>query len=82
MGTQNAIHVVGTGTIGEPLINLLLNLQQRLDVSEITFHKHSARASDRPRINSLMRRGAKLVVEADKLADFEKIGLHPSYTRQ
>lgn len=81
MGTQNAIHVVGTGTIGEPLINLLLNLQQTLDVPEITFHKHSARVSDRARMNSLMRRGAKLVVEADKLTDFEKIGLHPSYTR-
>ena len=82
MGTKRTIHVVGTGTIGEPLIGLLLDLQKDLAVEEISFHKHSARSSDRARIKSLMRKGAKLAVEADKLADFEKIGLLPTYTRQ
>src|SRR3989442_1671315 len=30
---------------------------------------------------TLTRRGAKLAVEAEKVADFEKLGLHPTYTR-
>jgi hypothetical protein len=27
MSTKRVVHVVGTGTLGEPLISLLLNLQ-------------------------------------------------------
>ncbi len=80
MGTRRTIHVVGTGTIGEPLISLLLHLRQDLAVEDITFYKHSPRLSDRARIKSLMRQGAKLVVDTDKMADFEKIGLQPVYT--
>jgi len=82
MGSKRTVHVVGTGTIGEPLIGLLLHLQQDLSVDEITFHKHSPRTEDRPKIKSLMRRGAKLAVEADRMIDFEKIGLQPTYTRE
>jgi glyceraldehyde-3-phosphate dehydrogenase type II len=82
MGTKRTVHVVGTGTIGEPLIGLLLHLQQDLSVDEITFHKHSPRIEDRPKIKSLMRRGAKLAVDADRMTDFEKIGLQPTYTRE
>ncbi len=81
MESKRTIHVVGTGTIGEPLIGLLLHLQQDLSVDEITFHKHSPRVEDRPKIKSLMRRGAKLAAESDRMADFEKIGLQPTYTR-
>jgi len=40
MGAKRAIHVVGTGTIGEPLIGLLLRVQQDLEVDEITFQKN------------------------------------------
>jgi len=43
MATKRTIHVVGTGTIGEPLLGLLLHTQQALEVDEITFHKHSPR---------------------------------------
>jgi glyceraldehyde-3-phosphate dehydrogenase/erythrose-4-phosphate dehydrogenase len=82
MGTKRTVHVVGTGTIGEPLIGLLLHLQQDLSVDEITFHKHSPRIEDRPKIKSLMRRGAKLAVDADRMTDFEKIGLQPTYIRE
>ena len=30
MSTKRVVHVVGTGTLGEPLISLLLNLQRDL----------------------------------------------------
>jgi glyceraldehyde-3-phosphate dehydrogenase (NAD(P)) len=79
MGTKRAIHVVGTGTIGEPLIGLLLHLRQDLDIDEITFHKNRPLMHDRAKIRSLIRRGAKLVVEQDKIAEFEKLGMQPTY---
>ena len=82
MSEKKAIHVVGTGTLGEPLISLLLKLQPDFEVDEITFHKNSPRPGDRVRIKNLMRLGGKLAVEADKMSEFEKIGLQPTYTRQ
>jgi glyceraldehyde-3-phosphate dehydrogenase (NAD(P)) len=79
MKAQRSIHVVGTGTIGEPLIGLLVHAQQALEVDEITFHKHSPRLEDRAKIRSLVRRGAKLAVEPQSRAAFEKLGLQPAY---
>ena len=82
MASKQVIHVVGTGTLGEPLINLLLNLQKDLEVDEITFHKNTPALNDRVNIKNLIHKGAKLVVEVDKMGDFEKIGLQPMYSRQ
>ncbi|MEE8291852.1 MAG: hypothetical protein V3R80_10240 [Candidatus Tectomicrobia bacterium] len=82
MGSKRTIHVVGTGTLGEPLISLLLNLQKDLAVDEITFHKNRPLLNDRVKIQNLIRKGARLVVEEEKMADFEKIALHPVYHRQ
>jgi len=82
MASKQVIHVVGTGTLGEPLINLLLNLQKDLEVDEITFHKNTPALNDRVNIKNLIHKGAKLVVEVDKMVDFEKIGLQPMYSRQ
>jgi glyceraldehyde-3-phosphate dehydrogenase type II len=82
MGAKRIIHVVGTGTLGEPVISLLLNLQHDLEVDEVTFHKNRPLLNDRMKILRLIRRGAKLVVEAEKRAAFEKLGMQPTYTRQ
>jgi glyceraldehyde-3-phosphate dehydrogenase/erythrose-4-phosphate dehydrogenase len=82
MGTQTRVHVVGTGTIGEPLISLLLRIQEALEIDEITFHKHSPRFEDRARIRQLMRQGAKLVVDPARRPEFEKMGLQPTYDLQ
>jgi glyceraldehyde-3-phosphate dehydrogenase (NAD(P)) len=80
MAIHRAVHVVGTGTIGEPLIGLLLHMRQELGVDEITFHKHRALIHDRTQVMSLMRRGAKLAVDADKRPEFEKLEIAPTYT--
>lgn len=80
MGTKRTIHIVGTGTIGEPLIGLLLNLCQDLEVDEVTFHKNRPLLQDRAKVRSLIRRGAKLAVDAPKMTDFEKLGMQPTYT--
>ncbi|MDH3598108.1 MAG: hypothetical protein OEU26_00545 [Candidatus Tectomicrobia bacterium] len=82
MSAKQVIHVVGTGTLGEPLISLLLNLRQDLGVDEISFHKNTPSIGDRVPIANLMRKGGKLTVEAEKVLDFEKIGLKPDYTRE
>ena len=82
MGAKRVVHVVGTGTLGEPVISLLLHLRHELEVDEITFHKNRPLLNDRMKILSLMRRGAKLTVEEEKMADFEKLGMLPTYTRQ
>ena len=79
MQAKRSIHVVGTGTIGEPLIGLLVHARQALEVDEITFHKHSPRLEDRAKIRSLVRRGAKLAVAPQAMAAFEKLGLQPAY---
>jgi glyceraldehyde-3-phosphate dehydrogenase (NAD(P)) len=59
MATTRTIHVVGTGTIGEPLLGLLLHTQHTLEVDAITFHKHSPRLGDRAKVTTLMRQGAR-----------------------
>jgi glyceraldehyde-3-phosphate dehydrogenase (NAD(P)) len=69
--------VVGTGTIGEPIIGLLAEHKTELGIDEVTFYKHSPRKEDRPMVNALRKAGAKLAVADDKKAEFEKIGLAP-----
>lgn len=79
MGAKRALHIVGTGTIGEPLIGLLLRVQQDLEVDEITFQKNRPLLNDRAKVINLIRRGAKLAVEAEKMPEFEKLGMQPTY---
>ena len=79
MTNTNIVHVVGTGTIGEPLIGLLADLKKALAIDEVTFSKRMPLLIDRSKVLSLVKRGAKLCVEKDKTEDFRKIGLSPDY---
>ena len=78
--SKNIIHVVGTGTIGEPLIGLMTHYQKELGLDEVTFHKHSI--SDRPKVNALVRRGANLAVDAEKMDAFKAAGMSPELTHE
>src|SRR5215467_10213548 len=82
MAAKKIAHIIGTGTIGEPLIGLCLNLREQLELDEVTFHKNRPLLGDRAKVNSLIRRGAKLVVAAEKMSDFEKLGMQPTYEVQ
>lgn len=73
----NIVHVVGTGTIGEPIIGLLAKYKTELGIDDVTFYKHSPRKEDRPMVNALRAAGAKLAVATEKVADFEALGLSP-----
>ena len=48
------VHVVGTGTIGEPLIGLLSDLMEPLGIDEVTFNKHTPRTADKTKLANLM----------------------------
>jgi glyceraldehyde-3-phosphate dehydrogenase (NAD(P)) len=79
MTDRKIVHVVGTGTIGEPLIGLLCDAQRDLEIDEVTFYKHSPNLVDRPKIKGLINRGANLAVSKDKLNDFQELGTEPIY---
>ena len=79
MTDRKIVHVVGTGTIGEPLIGLLCDAQRDLEIDEVTFYKHSPILIDRPKIKGLINRGANLAVSKDKLNDFQELGTEPTY---
>ena len=62
---RKIIHVVGTGTIGEPLIGLLCDFQDQLGIDEITFHKNSPLRSDQSKVMGLIKRGGRLCVDTN-----------------
>ncbi|CAN5892227.1 hypothetical protein BH23ACT5_BH23ACT5_13530 [soil metagenome] len=73
------VHIVGTGTIGEPLIGLLADHREHFGIDEVTFHKRTPLVTERSKVNDLVRRGASLVVDSDKRSTFEELGHAPKY---
>ncbi|HIA79859.1 MAG TPA: hypothetical protein EYO07_06850, partial [Candidatus Marinimicrobia bacterium] len=74
---RKIVHIVGTGTIGEPLIGLLCDYSDQLGIDEVTFHKNSALRRDSSKVTDLLRRGARLAVDAEKVSEFKKLKLDP-----
>lgn len=73
----NVVHVMGTGTIGEPLIGLLTDHRKELGIDQVTFYKHTPRPDDRAKVRQLIERGAVMAARDDKRKDFEELGLQP-----
>jgi glyceraldehyde-3-phosphate dehydrogenase (NAD(P)) len=73
------VHIVGTGTIGEPLIGLFTDMKHHMGIDEVTFHKRTPLSGDRAKIGHLMARGAKLATDAEQRDAFEKLGHAVSY---
>jgi glyceraldehyde-3-phosphate dehydrogenase (NAD(P)) len=76
---STVVHIVGTGTIGEPLIGLFTDFGSRMGVDEVTFHKRTPLKSDRAKLNHLMARGAKLAVHDDVRKEFQELGHEVSF---
>jgi len=76
---MNIVHVVGTGTIGEPLIGLLADHKADFGIDEVTFHKRTPLITERGKVNDLIRRGAALAVDDDKRSTFEELGHAPKF---
>jgi glyceraldehyde-3-phosphate dehydrogenase (NAD(P)) len=79
MSDGNIVHVIGTGTIGEPLIGLLSDAHDELGIDEVTFYKHTPVLTDRPKLKGLINRGANLAVSESKIKDFQELGIEPMY---
>jgi glyceraldehyde-3-phosphate dehydrogenase (NAD(P)) len=79
MGHGAVVHVVGTGTIGEPLIGLLCEMKGPLGVEEVTFHKRTPLLTDRSKVWNLVKRGAKLCVDESAAKGFQDLGMEPAY---
>ena len=73
------VHVVGTGTIGEPLIGLLADHREDFGIDEVTFHKRTPLRAERAKVNDLVRRGAVLAVDDERRSAFEELGHAPKY---
>jgi glyceraldehyde-3-phosphate dehydrogenase type II len=77
---SNIVHVVGTGTIGEPLIGLLADHQEDFGIDEVTFMKRTPMVEERGKVHALIGRGAGLAVPSNRVATFEELGHTPKYT--
>ena len=82
MTKKNIVHVVGTGTIGEPLIGLYSDFKEKWGIDEVTFHKRTPAANDRPMVEHLIDRGAKLVTDEAARDEFARLGHRVSFTTE
>ncbi len=73
-GTKNVL-VLGTGTIGEPLIGLLCHYRDQLGIDDVLFHKNTPLLTDRSKVEDLVRRGARIVTDKKSIAGFKDIGI-------
>lgn len=75
--------IVGTGTIGKPLISLFLKERHNLGIEEVIFHKNQPELKCRGMLARFMARGGCLAVYPEREADFKEllgpIGLAPRY---
>jgi glyceraldehyde-3-phosphate dehydrogenase (NAD(P)) len=71
--------VIGTGTIGEPLVGLLVGMKSKLGIEEVTFHKRTPLLTDRSKVIQSIRRGARLCVDESAAKGFQDLGMEPTY---
>lgn len=76
------VHVVGTGTIGEPLVGLFTGFKDKWGIDEVTFHKRTPNADDRAMVQALIDHGARLVADEEARDDFARLGHRVSYTTE
>ena len=79
MPDKKIIHVIGTGTIGEPLIGLLSDYKDKIGIDQVTFHKNSALKGDFTKVIDLQKRGAHLAVDKGKIENFRAFGMNPEF---
>ena len=79
MAQKKIVHVVGTGTIGEPLIGILSTFREQFGIDEVTFHKRTPLITDRSKVHVLGSKGAKLCVDKDRWHKFIDMGMEPTF---
>ena len=79
MAAKKIVHIVGTGTIGEPLVGILSTFQEQFGIDEVTFHKRTPLLTDRSKVTVSCQNGAKLAVDKERWQKFVDMGMTPSY---
>ena len=70
------ILIVGTGTIGEPLIGLLAQHRKELGIDNVSFFKRTPLSDEKGKVEALIRKGAKLVATSEAKNDFVSMGFN------
>ena len=70
------ILIVGTGTIGEPLIGLLAQNRKELGIDNVSFFKRTPLSDEKGKVEALIRKGAKLVATSEAKNDFVSMGFN------
>ncbi len=78
MAQPKIVHVVGTGTIGEPLIGILSTFRTQFGIDEVTFHKRTPLLTDRSKVLVLGEKGARLCVDKNRWQKFTDMGMQPA----
>ena len=68
------VMVIGTGTIGEPLIGLLAEHKDALGLDDVIFFKRTPLSDEKGKVEALLRKGSKIVSSSDTLSDFKQLG--------
>jgi glyceraldehyde-3-phosphate dehydrogenase/erythrose-4-phosphate dehydrogenase len=79
MNQSKHVHVVGTGTIGEPLIGLLSDFRRALGIETVSFHKRTPLTNERAKVRNLIERGALLCTDKETIPKFEQQGMKVSW---
>ncbi|MGH9748306.1 MAG: hypothetical protein ACRD5D_03245 [Candidatus Polarisedimenticolia bacterium] len=79
MATRKVVHIIGTGTIGEPLIGLFADKKDSLGFDEVTFHKRTPLLTDRSKVINLIKRGARLACDDTARRGFRDLGIEAQY---
>jgi len=80
MSNNKTVLVIGTGTIGEPLIGLLARRKSDLGIDRVIFHKRTPLDYEVAKVNSLVNQGADLAVNSGLEEAFKKLGHKPKLT--
>src|SRR3970282_292625 len=78
MAQKKIVHIVGTGTIGEPLVGILSTFKEPFGIDEVTFHKRTPLLTDRSKVIVSCKKGAKLAVDKERWHKFVEMGMEPS----
>lgn len=75
------VHIVGTGTIGAPLIEICAELRHAFGIG-VTFHKNRPLPHNRPEIAVMQQHGALLAVTKEAWNSFVEAGYKPDITAE
>ena len=67
------VHVVGTGTIGEPLVYLLAEQRKELGLGRISFHKRSPLVEEVGKVKRMIEAGVIFSADEDKFSRFKEL---------